>query len=179
MRSYMGQAAAMFLMAAGFTLPALKDMSAPIAGACLQLLSTSPLLSWCTPAACVQPMRSVPAGYSTQANACLFTSAAYVYSPGLAVTGTLLYILAFALGAGPVTGLVVPELNSAKIRGGLALHSSTPKAGHAVSKKSVSLFGRLSGRVAGWLHGPALTLNTPLPCSPLPLPKQAAPWRPP
>jgi len=62
--SYLGQAAAMFVMAAGFTLPALKDLSAPIA-----------------------------------------------------VCGTLAYILAFALGAGPVTGLFVPELNSSKIRG--------------------------------------------------------------
>jgi len=62
--SYLGQAAAMFAMAAGFSLPALKELSAPIA-----------------------------------------------------VIGTLFYILSFALGAGPITGLVIPELNPAKIRG--------------------------------------------------------------
>jgi hypothetical protein len=33
------------------------------------------------------------------------------------VGGTLLYILSFALGAGPVTGLIIPELNNAQIRG--------------------------------------------------------------
>lgn len=64
--SYLGQAAAMFAMAAGFSLPALKEYSAP-----------------------------------------------------LAVGGTLFYILSFALGAGPVTALVLPELNPAAIRGAL------------------------------------------------------------
>ncbi|KAL6760297.1 general substrate transporter [Haematococcus lacustris] len=62
--SYLGQAGAMVLMAAGFALPALKDSA-----------------------------------------------------PTIAVGGTLLYILAFALGAGPVTGLIIPELNSSQIRG--------------------------------------------------------------
>lgn len=62
--SYMGQAAAMFAMAAGFTIPALKEFAAPIA-----------------------------------------------------VCGTLFYILSFALGAGPVTALIIAELNPAKIRG--------------------------------------------------------------
>lgn len=38
------------------------------------------------------------------------------YSAPIAVGGTLLYILAFALGAGPVTALIIPELNPAKIR---------------------------------------------------------------
>lgn len=62
--SFLGQAFAMFVMAAGFGLPALAPYSAPIA-----------------------------------------------------ITGTLFYILSFALGAGPVPGLIVPELNAAKIRG--------------------------------------------------------------
>lgn len=35
----------------------------------------------------------------------------------IAVAGTLAYIFAFALGAGPVPALMVPELNAAKIRG--------------------------------------------------------------
>ncbi|GFR40716.1 hypothetical protein Agub_g1323 [Astrephomene gubernaculifera] len=62
--SFMGQAACMFLMAAGFSLPALQ----PHAGT-------------------------------------------------LAVVGTLGYILAFALGAGPVPATIVPELNPLSTRG--------------------------------------------------------------
>ncbi|KAM3257336.1 hypothetical protein ACQJBY_049571 [Aegilops geniculata] len=34
----------------------------------------------------------------------------------LSVTGTLLYIFTFALGAGPVTGIIIPELSSARTR---------------------------------------------------------------
>uniref|UniRef100_A0A7R9YSH1 Major facilitator superfamily (MFS) profile domain-containing protein n=1 Tax=Chlamydomonas euryale TaxID=1486919 RepID=A0A7R9YSH1_9CHLO len=39
------------------------------------------------------------------------------YSAPIAVGGTLLYVLSFALGAGPVTGLLIPELNPATTRG--------------------------------------------------------------
>ncbi|PON41626.1 Sugar/inositol transporter [Parasponia andersonii] len=35
----------------------------------------------------------------------------------LSILGTLTYILSFALGAGPVTGLVIPELSSSRTRG--------------------------------------------------------------
>ena len=38
------------------------------------------------------------------------------YSAPIAVGGTLAYILAFALGAGPITALIIPELNPANIR---------------------------------------------------------------
>ncbi|KAG2498051.1 hypothetical protein HYH03_003812 [Edaphochlamys debaryana] len=62
--SFLGQAACMFAMAAGFSLPALQ----PHAGT-------------------------------------------------IAVVGTLGYILSFALGAGPVPGLIVPELNPLSTRG--------------------------------------------------------------
>ncbi|CAM0951255.1 unnamed protein product [Alopecurus aequalis] len=34
----------------------------------------------------------------------------------LSITGTLLYIFTFALGAGPVTGIIIPELSSARTR---------------------------------------------------------------
>lgn len=35
----------------------------------------------------------------------------------IALGGTLFYILSFAVGAGPVSGLIVPELNDARVRG--------------------------------------------------------------
>ncbi|KAK1630630.1 hypothetical protein QYE76_004945 [Lolium multiflorum] len=34
----------------------------------------------------------------------------------LSITGTLLYIFTFAIGAGPVTGIIIPELSSARTR---------------------------------------------------------------
>lgn len=39
------------------------------------------------------------------------------YSGPLALTGTLAYVLAFAFGSGPVSGLLVPEMTPAKYRG--------------------------------------------------------------
>ncbi len=36
---------------------------------------------------------------------------------GIALCGTLAYILSFAMGAGPVPGLLVPEITAARIRG--------------------------------------------------------------
>lgn len=39
------------------------------------------------------------------------------YSGPIALVGTLAYILAFAFGAGPVPGLLVPEITAAKVRG--------------------------------------------------------------
>jgi len=39
------------------------------------------------------------------------------YSGTIALVGTLLYILSFAVGAGPVSGLIVPEINNAVVRG--------------------------------------------------------------
>lgn len=62
--SYLGMAATMALMAAGFGLPALAG-----------------------------------------------------YSGVIALVGTLGYILSFAIGAGPVTGLIVPEINKEAVRG--------------------------------------------------------------
>ncbi|KAF9668789.1 hypothetical protein SADUNF_Sadunf14G0039900 [Salix dunnii] len=35
----------------------------------------------------------------------------------LSILGTLMYIFTFSIGAGPVTGLIIPELSSAKMRG--------------------------------------------------------------
>ncbi|KAI8468900.1 MAG: general substrate transporter [Monoraphidium minutum] len=39
------------------------------------------------------------------------------YAGPIALGGTLFYILSFAVGAGPVSGLIVPELNDARVRG--------------------------------------------------------------
>lgn len=38
-------------------------------------------------------------------------------SHNLSILGTLLYIFTFAIGAGPVTGLIIPELSSSRTRG--------------------------------------------------------------
>lgn len=38
----------------------------------------------------------------------------------IALVGTLSYILCFAMGAGPVPGLLVPEITAARIRGARA-----------------------------------------------------------
>ncbi|KAL8487368.1 hypothetical protein ACS0TY_023883 [Phlomoides rotata] len=38
-------------------------------------------------------------------------------SSNLSILGTIMYISAFAIGAGPVTGLVIPELSSSRTRG--------------------------------------------------------------
>jgi MFS family permease len=39
------------------------------------------------------------------------------YSGTIALGGTLAYILSFAIGAGPVSGLIVPEINKEAVRG--------------------------------------------------------------
>ncbi|KAI6672772.1 hypothetical protein NL676_000678 [Syzygium grande] len=38
-------------------------------------------------------------------------------SHSLSILGTLMYIFAFAVGAGPVTGIIIPELSSTRMRG--------------------------------------------------------------
>ncbi|KFK42829.1 hypothetical protein AALP_AA1G044800 [Arabis alpina] len=38
-------------------------------------------------------------------------------SQSLSILGTLVYIFSFAIGAGPVTGLIIPELSSSRTRG--------------------------------------------------------------
>nr|XP_009622888.1 probable plastidic glucose transporter 1 isoform X3 [Nicotiana tomentosiformis] len=38
-------------------------------------------------------------------------------SNNLSILGTILYIFTFAVGAGPVTGLIIPELSSSRMRG--------------------------------------------------------------
>lgn len=38
-------------------------------------------------------------------------------SNNLSILGTILYIFTFAVGAGPVTGLIIPELSSSRTRG--------------------------------------------------------------
>eukprot|EP00798_Chlamydomonas_sp_ICE-L_P011127 gene11127-18747_t len=110
--SYLGQAAAMFVMAAGFCVPALTSFSSTIAAAAMFVMAAG----YCVPA-----LKSFS---STIEAVAMFVMAAGFCVPALksysgiiAVAGTLVYILSFALGAGPVTGLILPELNSAKVRG--------------------------------------------------------------
>lgn len=38
-------------------------------------------------------------------------------SQNLSILGTVMYIFAFSIGAGPVTGLIIPELSSSRTRG--------------------------------------------------------------
>ena len=38
-------------------------------------------------------------------------------SGAIALVGTLTYVICFALGAGPVPGILVPEINPPKLRG--------------------------------------------------------------
>lgn len=40
-------------------------------------------------------------------------------SSSIAITGTVAYMVFFALGAGPVPGLLVPEITPARLRGAL------------------------------------------------------------
>ncbi len=47
----------------------------------------------------------------------LYLPALAGYSGTIALVGTLAYVLSFALGAGPVPGLLVPEITPARIRG--------------------------------------------------------------
>lgn len=44
----------------------------------------------------------------------------------IAFAGTVAYVLSFALGAGPVPGLLVPEINSESLRGNPALPTLLP-----------------------------------------------------
>jgi MFS family permease len=52
----------------------------------------------------------------------------------IALVGTLTYILGFALGAGPVPGLLVPEITPAKLRGTVPslYHGLLSKGGEGV-----------------------------------------------
>jgi sugar porter (SP) family MFS transporter len=57
----------------------------------------------------VVAMAAMAAGFALPAMA--------AHAGTVALGGTLFYILAFAVGAGPVTGLIVPEINAAAVRG--------------------------------------------------------------
>ena len=49
-------------------------------------------------------------------------------SAPIALGGTLAYVLAFALGAGPVPGLLVPEIAPARLRGAAVSLARHPRA---------------------------------------------------
>ncbi|XP_041003058.1 probable plastidic glucose transporter 1 isoform X3 [Juglans microcarpa x Juglans regia] len=58
-------------------------------------------------------------------------------SHNLSILGTVLYIFTFAIGAGPVTGLIIPELSSTRMRGKIMGFSFTS---HWVCNFLVGLF---------------------------------------
>ncbi|AEE27781.1 Major facilitator superfamily protein [Arabidopsis thaliana] len=58
-------------------------------------------------------------------------------SQSLSILGTLMYIFSFAIGAGPVTGLIIPELSSNRTRGKIMGFSFSV---HWVSNFLVGLF---------------------------------------
>lgn len=58
-------------------------------------------------------------------------------SHNLSILGTVLYIFTFATGAGPVTGLIIPELSSTRMRGKILGFSFTA---HWVCNFLVGLF---------------------------------------
>lgn len=58
-------------------------------------------------------------------------------SHNLSILGTVLYIFTFATGAGPVTGLIIPELSSTRMRGKIMGFSFTA---HWVCNFLVGLF---------------------------------------
>ncbi len=45
-------------------------------------------------------------------------------SSSVAIVGTVAYVVSFALGAGPVPGLLVPEITPARLRGALTIRHS-------------------------------------------------------
>ena len=49
-------------------------------------------------------------------------------SGAIALVGTLTYVMFFALGAGPVPGILVPEITPAKLRGEFSLSSGLSAA---------------------------------------------------
>lgn len=58
----------------------------------------------------------------------------------IALVGTLGYILSFAIGAGPVTGLIVPEINKEAVRGETcSMHEvvALPAAESPLSKRNI------------------------------------------
>ncbi|KAE8075626.1 hypothetical protein FH972_014322 [Carpinus fangiana] len=59
------------------------------------------------------------------------------FSHNLSILGTVLYIFTFAIGAGPVTGLIIPELSSTRMRGKIMGFSFTA---HWICNFFVGLF---------------------------------------
>ena len=120
--SFAGMGLSMLAMAAGLALPflsgAMSGLLCHVALLCCP--PPAPLLrSCCRRCVCV-PARfgESPAGFALQ---CIqFRQHAFQpagMTGAIALVGTLSYILCFALGAGPVPGLLVPEITAARIRG--------------------------------------------------------------
>lgn len=136
--SYLGMAATMALLAAGFGIPSLasyRSVTPPhsLFFAWLLICSVAagrsswlyvcafPSLSCMRQAARASPIArgaeralNLRPTHGRLPASCLPACAC---SGVIALVGTLGYILSFAIGAGPVTGLIVPEINKEAVRG--------------------------------------------------------------
>lgn len=112
--SFAGMGTSMLLMAAGLALPSLGGAPRPAAAAC----------RWWAACQGLRPprrLRAVLPPFTGRSCHRPCTRSLALSCAGLtgaiALLGTLAYILSFAMGAGPVPGLLVPEITPARIRG--------------------------------------------------------------
>lgn len=77
-------------------------------------------------------------GSSAPSNAGLGLSALAAFRGSIALVGTVAYVAFFALGAGAVPGLLVPEITPAKLRG-TPWGSHTHRANAIVAPKQSAL----------------------------------------
>lgn len=120
--SFAGMGLSMLGMAAGLALPFLSGARRGLLLFCGPVHHLDIVGRACS-CACIGARleRRLPSVQPTQHQ--LFGSSAGRIAPlagmtgAIALVGTLSYILCFALGAGPVPGLLVPEITAARIRG--------------------------------------------------------------
>ena len=116
--SFAGMGLSMLVMAAGLALPFLSGTPACSLPACSMVQVGRPFYSAAmSDSSCWDDVSSFPPPCSSIAAAAPAVLAGL--TGPIALVGTLAYILSFAIGAGPVPGLLVPEITAARIRGAL------------------------------------------------------------